>query len=147
MHSVECADDPLLDTLQTPAGEVAYVDKLQVVGCIAGRQHLAAATDAHRPVGETIGRIVRTHDEARPHHGAATRHRGAYCAFAQGLQWSIATVADDFRGRIVKYRHWRLFSVGLRPAGIDRDAADKQVMPQSWRQQSGRLAYLARHVA
>ena len=64
---VEVADDPLLGDADEPGPEVAHVDDLDGAAGIAGRQHLAAARDAHRPVREPPGRVVRPDDQPGAH--------------------------------------------------------------------------------
>ena len=52
--------------LDQPLAEVAHVDDLHGVGSVPGCQDLAAAMDAHGPVGETVGGVARADDQSGP---------------------------------------------------------------------------------
>src|SRR5204862_1679798 len=52
-----------LDHANSPFGEIARVDELHRIARLAGREHFAAAIDAHRPVGEAIGLVAWTNDQ------------------------------------------------------------------------------------
>src|SRR6266542_4959486 len=47
-----------------PFRQVSRIDELNGIAWITGREHFASAVDAHRPVGEAIGLITRSDDEA-----------------------------------------------------------------------------------
>ena len=68
-HGVEDAEGARLDHADRPLGEVACVDELHGVAAVARGEHVAAAVEAHRPVGEPVALVARADDEPRPDHG------------------------------------------------------------------------------
>ena len=64
-HGVEDAERARLDHADRPLGEVAGVDELHRVLAVAGGEHVAAAGEAHRPVGEAVALVARADDQAR----------------------------------------------------------------------------------
>jgi uncharacterized membrane protein YtjA (UPF0391 family) len=57
----------LLRQAHDPLGEIARIDELHGIGRRAGREDVTAAAHAQRPVGEAVGGIARTDDEAGTH--------------------------------------------------------------------------------
>ena len=83
---VEDARRARLGHADRPLGEVARVDELHRIAAVAGRQHLAAARQAHRPVGEAIGLVARADDQARPDDRRRLAELPLRLGFARRLQ-------------------------------------------------------------
>ena len=64
-HRVEGTEGARLRHPDRPLGEVARVDELHGVAAVARREHVAAAVEPDRPVGEAVALVARTDDQAR----------------------------------------------------------------------------------
>src|SRR5690348_3726929 len=72
-----------------PVGKIARVDDLREALRPPWREDLAAARYAVGPVGEAIGRVIRTDDQSWPHDGAAILERRLHLALAQRFERTI----------------------------------------------------------
>ena len=70
----------------------------------ARREHLAAARDAPRPVGEAVGVIAGADDVRRTDHGLARAERLLDDLLARGLEPAVILLGDLLRVRIVERR-------------------------------------------
>ena len=77
----------------TVNGEVTHIDQLHRPSGTAWRQHVAAPRNPARPVREAVRRIVRPHDETRPHARDPARQRLFERVLAACLERSIALAA------------------------------------------------------
>src|SRR5690606_11664610 len=87
--------------LQQPDHElrqVAHVDELYGIRLASRYEDLAAALDAHGPVGEAVAVVARPDDEVRPHDVRAAAERVDRGAFRLRL---LHTVARPLRARRV----------------------------------------------
>ena len=83
-----------LDAQQRERSEIAHVDDLNLVLRRIGGEHLAAARDAGRPVGEAIAVVVGADDVARPQYRHPARHRALRRLLAQHLERPIGSFVD-----------------------------------------------------
>ena len=103
--------------------------------------------DAHRPVGEPVGRVFGPDDQARPHHGDLSGHRRLGRLLRQGLQGAVGPAVDLLGRRVVDRGHrGRLIGPGLAQVGIDGDRRDVDVVPDVRAQHGRRLLHPARDV-
>jgi hypothetical protein len=76
---------------------VTDVDELHWVGRLAGGEDPAAGCDPPWPVGETVGSVVRTYDQARPDDQAPLAERRRWSAAAHDLAGTTAHRAGSSR--------------------------------------------------
>src|SRR2546425_119653 len=90
---IEDPDAVVLGQPHAPVGEITHVDQLYCPFGAGGCEHVAAARNPAGPVREAVRRIVRPHDEARPHARHPARQRLFERVLAACLERSIALVA------------------------------------------------------
>ena len=145
---VERAGDPALAELEQPGAEVAHVDELHLAALPPRREHLAAAGDPARPVGEAAGRVVRADDQAGADAGAAAGEDLGHDLLAERLEAAVAVTLEALVRGVVEADQRRLvLARGLAEVAVDRDARDEGVVPDAVGEQLGRLAHDARQVA
>ncbi len=118
-----------LDPVQHERPEVPCVDPLDRRIGRAGGEHLAAGRRPPHPVREAIGRVVRSHDVARPDHEESPRECGRGLGLARHLQGPIGLVGHLLRVRIRGLVRGRVL-VGTRRevVGMDGERGDQRVM-------------------
>ena len=91
-----------LDRGDDPLAEVAHVDELHRRVGRCRREHAAALGDPARPVGEAVGRVVRTDDQAGPSDERAFAERIQHDSLAGRLQRAV--VLDALRVGVLELR-------------------------------------------
>src|SRR4029079_14612835 len=101
---VVATGEALLDAAARELREIAHVDELHRIFRRAGREHLAAARDAPRPIGEAIAAVARTDDVGRTNHRLAGAERLLDDLFARGLETAVILFGDLLRVWILERR-------------------------------------------
>ena len=119
VRRVEHAGASGLDHVEDPAGEVADVDELERTVGRPRREHRSAARDAHGPVGEAVGRVVRPDDETGADDQRAAAVHVLHGPLAQCLQRPVVLeFVAELLDRLVLDRPHRPDS----STGFDRSA-------------------------
>jgi len=116
---------------------------------VAGRQHVAARLDAHRPVGKTVAAVIGADDQAGTHHQAVRRHGLQHFLLAQRLEWPVGLAADDRSFHLaVQRRDGRVLRcAGRRVVGIDRKRRNELVVSNLRLERLHGAPHLARVIA
>ncbi len=83
---IEDAEDAPLGHPDGPLGEIAGIDDLHRVAAIARGEDFPATRQAHGPVGEPVGGVAGTDDQAGPDDGADAREAAFGFSLASRLQ-------------------------------------------------------------
>jgi hypothetical protein len=110
-------------------------------------RHVAAARDAHGPVGEPVGRIERTHDVARAHDRRARAVGIAHVLLAERLHRPVTLVRDFLFFLVREHAGRRADVVCFREARVRRDARDIEAVVGARAEQVGRHLAELRDVA
>ena len=122
-----------LDGAHQPVVEVAHVDELHPVVARAGRDHLAAARHALRPVDDAVRRVARSRDHPGPHDQRPPGHRRLRRLLGERLERPVGRLVDlldVLRRDPGRERQDRRALVDrILAEAIDRDGGDEDVVP------------------